>query len=102
MVTARRRSRLRTSVQEALLGHLVAGATARAAAELAGVNRHTATRFFHTPREVIAERPAADAPGFQAGDVEVDESDFVGVRKGQRGRGAAGKGPVFGLLKRGG
>jgi hypothetical protein len=27
---------------------------------------------------------------------------FVGLRKGQRGRGAAGKVPVFGLLKRGG
>jgi transposase len=32
----------------------------------------------------------------------VDESYFGGVRKGKRGRGAAGKVPVFGLLKRGG
>jgi transposase len=37
-----------------------------------------------------------------AGEVEVDESYFGGVRKGKRGRGAAGKVPVFGLLKRGG
>ncbi len=37
-----------------------------------------------------------------AGGVEVDESCFGGVRKGKRGRGAAGKAPVFGLLKRGG
>lgn len=37
-----------------------------------------------------------------SGEVEVDESYFGGVRKGKRGRGAAGKVPVFGLLKRGG
>ena len=36
------------------------------------------------------------------GEIEVDESYFGGVRKGKRGRGAAGKVPVFGLLKRGG
>jgi len=35
-----------------------------------------------------------------AGGIEVDESYFGGVRKGKRGRGAAGKVPVFGLLKR--
>ena len=34
--------------------------------------------------------------------MEVDESYFGGRRKGKRGRGAAGKVPVFGLLKRGG
>ena len=32
----------------------------------------------------------------------VDESYFGGTRKGKRGRGVAGKVPVFGLLKRGG
>ena len=31
------------------------------------------------------------------GEIEVDESYFGGRRKGQRGRGAAGKIPVFGL-----
>ena len=36
------------------------------------------------------------------GEIEVDESYFGGRRKGKRGRGAAGKVPVFGLLKRGG
>ena len=35
-----------------------------------------------------------------AGEVELDESYFGGQRKGQRGRGAAGKIPVFGILKR--
>ena len=36
------------------------------------------------------------------GVVELDESYFDGVRKGKRGRGAAGKVAVFGILKRGG
>ena len=36
------------------------------------------------------------------GEIEVDESYFGGRRKGKRGRGAAGKIPVFGILKRGG
>ena len=36
------------------------------------------------------------------GEIEVDESYFGGKRKGKRGRGAASKIPVFGLLKRGG
>ena len=82
--------------------HFVAGATARSAAALAGVNRHTATLFFHKLREVIAERMAAEAPELLSGEIEVDESYFGGARKGKRGRGAAGKVPVFGLLKRGG
>ena len=36
------------------------------------------------------------------GEIEVDESYFGGRRKGKRGRGAEGKIPVFGILKRGG
>ena len=36
------------------------------------------------------------------GEVEADESYFGGQRKGKRGRGAAGKVSVFGLLKRNG
>lgn len=34
------------------------------------------------------------------GEIELDESYFGGHRKGKRGRGAAGKVAVFGLLKR--
>ena len=36
------------------------------------------------------------------GEIEVDESYFGEHRKGKRGRGAAGKVAVFGLLKRNG
>jgi transposase len=79
----------------------VAGVPARTAAQLAGVNRNTAILFFHKLREVIVDKLAEEAP-FLDGEVEVDESYFGGTRKGKRGRGAAGKVPVFGLLKRGG
>jgi transposase len=83
------------------VAHFVAGTPARLAAELVGVNRNTAILYFHKLRETIAERLAEETP-FLAGEVEVDESYFGGARKGKRGRGAAGKVPIFGLLERGG
>ena len=95
-----RRSRLSKKARDHLLEHFVAGTTARAAAELVGVHRNTAAGFYTRLRHVIAEELATASP--VAGEVEVDESYFGGVRKGKRGRGAAGKVPVFGLLKRGG
>jgi transposase len=101
MDKARRKSRLRSSLQQDLILQFVAGVPARVAAELTGVNRNTATLFFHKLRELIADKLAEEAP-FLDGEVEVDESYFGGARKGKRGRGAAGKVPVFGLLKRGG
>jgi len=81
--------------------HFVAGTPARSAALLVGVNKDTAASFYHRLRLVIHERLHQEAAEL-AGEVEVDESYFGGVRKGKRGRGAAGKVPVFGLLKRGG
>ena len=102
MVSKRRKSRLSASIQQALIQHFVAGASARSAAEICGVNRNTAILYFQKLRELIAENLVADAPDLMAGEIEVDESYFGGVRKGKRGRGAAGKIPVFGLLKRGG
>lgn len=102
MVGTRRRSRLARSIQLDLIKYFVAGSTARSAAALTGVNRHTATLYFHKLREIIVENLAAEAPELLGGEVEVDQSYFGGVRKGKRGRGAAGKVPVFGLLKRGG
>lgn len=94
-----RRSRLSGKQQGRLIDLFVAGATARAAAEIAGVNRNTARTFYHRLRQLIASKlPSYDL----SGEVEADESYFGGVRKGRRGRAAAGKVPVFGLLKRGG
>jgi transposase len=70
------------------------------AAELVSINRNTAILFYRKLREVIAAWIEDD--GHLSGEIEVDESYFGGIRKGKRGRGAAGKVPVFGLLKRGG
>ena len=102
MVTVRRRSRLRASIQNELIKYFCAGVTARSAAELTGINRNSAILFFHKLREVIFEQLALETPELLGGEVEVDESYFGGARKGKRGRGAAGKVPVFGLLKRNG
>ena len=96
----RRRSKLSRQKQRRLIEHFVAGTPARTAAELAGVNRNTATLHYRKLRETIAERIAGESP-FD-GEVELDESYFGGRRKGKRGRGAAGKVAVFGILKRGG
>ena len=97
----RRRSRLVLSVQLELLKLFAAGVPARTAAELTGVNRNTAILYYHKLRELIAAKLAEQSP-FLDGEVEVDESYFGGRRKGKRGRGVAGKVPVFGLLKRSG
>jgi transposase len=80
--------------------HFVAGTTARTAAWLVGINKSTAAYYFHRLREVIYQASEDLSP--LDGEIEVDESYFGGKRKGMRGRGAAGKVPVFGLLKRGG
>ena len=45
---------------------------------------------------------ADDAKTLLSGEIEIDESYFGGKRKGNRGRGAAGKVPVFGILERNG
>jgi len=74
---------------EDLLRLFVAGVTARAAADLAGVNRNTATAFFQKLREKIAKHQEEELSFY--GEVEVDESYFGGRRKGKRGRGAGGK-----------
>jgi transposase len=94
-----RRSRLSRHKQYELLKLFVAGSTARASAEIVGVHRNTAAQFFMRLRQLIAGK----LPSYElCGEVEADESYFGGVRKGKRGRGAAGKVAVFGLLKRGG
>jgi transposase len=102
MVTGRRSSRLAVGVQGEPVKHFAAGTTARSAAALVGVNRHTATLFFLKLRELISARLEAAVPELLGGEIEIDKSYFGGVRKGKRGRGASGKAPVFGLLKRGG
>ena len=95
-----RKSRLSSAKQNRLIEHFVAGTTARTAAVLVGVNKTTASYYFHRLRELIFKAVEDETPF--SGEIEVDESYFGGKRKGKRGRGAAGKVPVFGLLKLGG
>ena len=75
---------------------------ARCASELVGVNRKTAVYYYHRLREIITEQLDKESTELFDDEIEVDESYFGGRRKGKRGRGAAGKVPIFGLLKRGG
>ncbi|EOB69327.1 IS1595 family transposase, partial [Neisseria meningitidis] len=95
-----RKSRLSQYKQNKLIELFVAGVTARTAAELVGVNKNTAAYYFHRLRLLIYQ----NSPHLEMfdGEVEADESYFGGQRKGKRGRGAAGKVAVFGLLKRNG
>jgi len=68
---------------------------------LGGVHRNSAIRFFHKLREKISLKQQDQSEQF-CGKIELDESYFGGILKGKRGRRAAGKVPVFGILKRGG
>ena len=64
---------------------------------IVGVNRNTVNRYFNIIREKIFKESLKEIGTF-----ELDESYFGAKRvRGKRGRGAAGKTPVFGLLKRG-
>jgi transposase len=93
------RSRLTQRQQDKLIEHFVAGSAACAAAEIVGAQAKTSIRFFMRLRQLIASK----LPSYHlSGEVEAGESYFGGVRKGGRGRGAAGKVAVFGLLERGG
>ncbi len=67
-------------------------------AEITGLNRNTVNRYLHGIRVRIAEYCETFSPF--CGEIEVDESYFGGKHSGKRGRGAAGKTIVFGLLKR--
>jgi len=95
-----RKSRLSKQKQKKLIELFIAGSTARVAASLADVNKNTASYYFQRLRLLIYDH-SQHLEMFE-GEVEADESYFGGRRKGKRGRGAGGKSPVFGLLKRNG
>jgi len=71
------------------------------AAKKVGAHPNTVAKYYHRIRQRITEERRRELKKLE-GPVEADESYFGGVRQGKRGRGAAGKIPVFGLLKRGG
>jgi transposase len=74
---------------------------AKQTAEIVHVSRPTINKIFNGIRERIAEYCEVESP-FKNGEIELDESYFGARRvRGRRGRGARGKIPVFGMLKRG-
>lgn len=85
-----------------LLEYFVLEVTARSAADMMEIQANTAILFYRKLREVIACHLEQKEHEVFDGAVELDESYFGGARKGKRGRGAAGKVAVFGILKRGG
>ena len=67
-----------------------------------GIHPNSAALFYRKIRAVINYHLSLAADEVFEGPVELDESYFGGRCKGRRGRGAAGKVVVFGILKRNG
>ena len=76
--------------------------TARSAADILGIQPNSAILFYRKICMVIRHYLALAADEVFEGSVELNESYFGGLRKGSRGRGAAGKVVVFGILKHNG
>ena len=69
--------------------------------EFTGLNRRSINNIYYKLGERIVEICEVESP-FTNGEIELDESYFGARRvRGIRGRGAKGKIPVFGILKRG-
>ena len=66
-----------------------------------GADYQAVSRVYQRLREAIYHVAELEA-GKLKGEIEIDEAYFGGRRKGKRGRGAAGKSIVFGLLERDG
>ena len=94
--------KLKKKVQKELLRFFVLEVTARSAADILGIHPNSAVLFYRKIRMVISHRLTLAADEVFDGSVELDESYFGGRRKSRRGRGAAGKVVVFGILKRNG
>ncbi|MFK5203086.1 transposase, partial [Glaesserella parasuis] len=92
--------KLKKSIQKKLLEFFVLEVTARSAADLLGIQPNSAILFYRKIREVICYHLALEADEVFDGQIELDESYFGGHREGKRGRGAAGKVAVLGILKR--
>ena len=85
----------------AIVKAFCADITASNTAILVGISRNTINKIFNQFRQKLS--CFDDSNAFFSGEIELDESYFGAKRiRGKRGRGAAGKTPVFGVLKRGG
>ena len=76
--------------------------TASSASKILHINRNTINAYYNEIREKVLQHSLKEQAK-ELGEFELDESYFGARRvRGKRGRGAAGKTPVFGLLKRNG
>jgi len=94
------RCTLSRNIQKRLLEFFALEVTARSAADLLEIHPNTVALFYKKIRQVIAHHLQDESNELFDGCIELDESYFGGIRKGKRGRGAAGKVVVFGILKR--
>ena len=83
--------KLKKSIQATLLEFFVLEVTARSAANLLDIHHNTAALCYPKKRQVISYHLELEATEIFDGCIEPDESYFDGIRKGKRGRGAAGK-----------
>jgi transposase len=96
------KKRLSKQKTKKLLLHFSEDITASKTAVLVRVNRNTVNNYYSLFREKILKASISEMKQL-GGEFECDESYFGAKRvRGKRGRGAAGKTPVFGLLKRDG
>lgn len=98
---------LGTHISEADFKHLLRefcrDTLATETAERTGISRPTVNDVYRLLRERIAGLAQEEACEVFADETEIDESYFGPRRiRGRRGRGASGKIPVFGILKRDG
>jgi transposase len=73
--------------------------SARKASAEMGISYKTTLKAYDILRKAIAEE-LSKRDEIMKGEIKLDESYFGGKRKGKRGRGAAGKTIVFGILER--
>lgn len=95
-----RRSRISEKRFRQLVRFFALDLSASDTARLTGLTTKTVNTIYLKIRRCVAQACERESP-FASGEVEVDESYFGARRvRGKRGRGASGKTPVFGLLKR--
>lgn len=92
--------KLKKSTLIKLLECFVPEVTARAAADIIEMHPNSTALFYKIVRQIISYNLELEAKEVFNGDIEIDESIFVGDRKGKRGRRSIVKTIVFGSLKR--
>jgi len=94
------RCRLNKNTQNCILELFILEVTARSVTDILGIQPNSVALFHRKICQVIVFHLALEVAEVFNSEVEIDESYIGGVRKGKRGRGAAGKVVVFGVQKR--